>query len=276
MTGFESIVTYWDSETFSGERAELSAEIARAFDAHLDIVAIGYEPDFPPYAFGGAAAAAVTEMFGEAAEQAERLADAAKARIEQSGVKGGAQPLVSPYSSLGISFGEIARYADLIVLSPPGAGSYEEAAVNLLEGVLFDGDAPALICPLGTTSVPGSRVVIGWNDSREALRAVRRAMPFLRRAEAVEIAVIDPGGRSQTPGEGLALMLSRHGVRAEIALLPSAAHSVSEALCQHALDRAADLLVMGAYSHSRVREYLLGGVTRDVLREVPVPVLLAH
>jgi len=273
---YKTILTYWDSEPSAEQRTALAAALTRRYDGHLSVLSFGFEPDIPPYAFGGVTAAAMSEFYGEAQAEATRLAEAATAAVGRHGVNGESRAVVCTHSGLAQTLGEIARYADLVVLSAPSASASEHAMFALLEGTLFDGDAPALVCPAGTSEITPRKVVIGWNHSREALRAVRRAMPFLLDADRVEILVIDPSDATQTPGEGLALMLARHGVKAEITLLPSHALTVSKALCQHVQDIGADLLVAGAYSHSRFREYLLGGVTRDVLAAVPVPVLLAH
>jgi len=229
---YRTILTYWDSETASEARVEMAGEIARRFGGHLSVVSFGYEPDIPPYAFGGTSAAAMADFYGQAKAEAEGLAQKAQEVIEKAGVPGGAEPVVSTYSGLSYTFGEHAKFADLVVLTQPYESTFEQAAVNLLEGALFDGDAATLVLPAQDAPEPGSRVVIGWNGSREALRAVRRSLPFLAAAESVEIAIIEPDSSDETPGEDLALMLSRHGIKAEIRLLPKAAQSVSEALRQ--------------------------------------------
>ena len=118
--------------------------------------------------------------------------------------------------------------------------------------------------------------MIGWNGDREALRAVRRALPFLRGAAKVEIAIIEPTGSDGDPGADLAVFLARHGVGSEITTHPLGGRSVSEVLRQRVTDSDADLLGMGAYGHSRVREYVIGGATLDVLRSATVPVLMVH
>jgi nucleotide-binding universal stress UspA family protein len=140
--------------------------------------------------------------------------------------------------------------------------------------------APVLIIPSsGMASAEPKRIVLAWNQSREALVAARRSMPFLRRAETVQIVVIDPpthGPERSDPGGLLCQLLVRHGVRAEVSVLARTLPRVSEVLARHLLDFDADLLVMGAYGHSRFREAILGGVTRDMLEHAEVPVFLAH
>ena len=147
-----------------------------------------------------------------------------------------------------------------------------------------DGDSAALICPDSyAEKVPdhiGETVVIAWNASRESLRAVRKAAPFLRTAKKIDIALIDPevgvDRDGEEPGADIALMLARHGLEVSVSRLPRAGERISEALCSHVHDLGADLLVTGGYGHSRFREYVLGGVTREILQNVPTAVLMAH
>ena len=273
---YKTILTYWDSETFSEARVESAAAFAERLDAHLDVVAFGYEPDIPPYAFGGTSAAAMADFYGQAKAEAEGLAQKASAVIERMGARGEAEPVVSTYSGLPMAMGSRARFADLVIASQPYETTFEHAAVNVLEGALFEGEAPTLVLPLKPAAVSPETVVIGWNGSREALRAVKGAMPVLTRAKSVEIAILEPSSEEETPGEDVALMLSRHGVHAEVVLLPRTGDSLSAAMRQHLRERGADLLVMGAYSHSRIRQFVLGGMTRDLLGDVPLPILMAH
>jgi nucleotide-binding universal stress UspA family protein len=125
----------------------------------------------------------------------------------------------------------------------------------------------------------GKRVVIAWNQGREAMAAVRRALPLLRKADLVNIVVVDPpayGPERSDPGGALCQMLVRHGVKAEVSVLARTMPRVSDVLVRHVRDQNADILVMGAYGHSRFREAILGGATRDMLELAQVPVFLAH
>jgi nucleotide-binding universal stress UspA family protein len=140
---------------------------------------------------------------------------------------------------------------------------------------------PVLIVPYaGHFDNVGWRVLIVWNAAREAARAVSDSMPLLTSAELVTVLTIDPHegphGHSEIPGADIALHLARHGVKTEIERMISAGLPVRDALLLRAADLGADLIVMGAYGHSRVRELLLDGATRSVLRSVTVPVLMSH
>ena len=125
----------------------------------------------------------------------------------------------------------------------------------------------------------GKRILVAWNQSDEALHAIRRALPVLKAAEAVEIAVVDPSPYSpegSDPGGKLCQMLTRHGVKAEIAVLAKTLPTVTEVLTRRAAETGADMLVMGAYSKSRLREAIMGGATRHMLERANLPVLMAR
>lgn len=127
-------------------------------------------------------------------------------------------------------------------------------------------------------TAPG-KVVIAWNESAEAMSAVRRALPLLMAADEVNILIIDPqvhSTDSADPGIELSEMLTRHGVKVEISIVAKTLPRVSDMILRHVADQDAELLVMGAYGHSRFREAILGGATRNLLEQAEVPVLMAH
>jgi len=140
---------------------------------------------------------------------------------------------------------------------------------------------PILVVPYaGHFETVGRRVLVGWNATREAARAVNDAMPLLAAAEMVTVLTIDaregPHGHGELPGADISLHMARHGVKAGIERTVSADLSVGDVLLSRAADLGADLLVMGAYGHSRARELLLGGATRALLRSMTIPVLMSH
>lgn len=273
---YKSILTYCDTEPASEVQVSAAIEVTRSFDAHLTIAAVGYEPDIPPNAFASGSGFELAELFERSRAQAAELTGKASEMLTRQALKGDAVPLVSTYGALGMNFGDLARFADLVVLCQPTVATDESAAERFIEGALFSGDAAVLICPRNMPQPVGNKIVIGWNGDRETLRAVRRAMPFLMRASSIEIAVIDPPGGAGSPGADLATLLARHGLDPQVSALPSAGLRVSEVLSQCMSDLDADLLVMGAYGHSRFREYIIGGATRDIILEARVPVLMAH
>jgi nucleotide-binding universal stress UspA family protein len=138
---------------------------------------------------------------------------------------------------------------------------------------------PVLVVPrYGTFERLGERVLIAWNGSREATRAVHDAIPILKRAITVTVLSIDPEVDSppRTPSADITLHLARHGIAAEAASTSSVDFGVGNALLSRAADLGADLIVMGAYGHSRMREMVLSGATRHLLQNMTVPVLMSH
>jgi nucleotide-binding universal stress UspA family protein len=175
-----------------------------------------------------------------------------------------------------------ARYADLIVLGqldPDDA----EAPVNSPrpEDIALSGGRPILVVPyVGSYHAIGQRVLVAWDASREATRAVNDAMPLLAAASAVTVLTVDPvsdrTGHGDIPGADITLHLARHGVSASVEKTVSGGIGIGDLLLSRASDLDADLLVMGAYGHSRVRELMLGGATRTVLKTMTLPVLMSH
>jgi nucleotide-binding universal stress UspA family protein len=254
--------------------------VAQAHDAHLDILAVGTDRTQAAYAFVTAGTVVQQAIFDRAREEAaanEAAARAAAAKLPE-GVRWAAEGVVAQVGALSELVAARARFADLVVLPRPygdGRGPEDEAVV---EAALFDGHAPVVVLPdpLRDIGVRGRRVVVAWNESGEAMAAVRAALPMLRAADLVSVTVVDPPGWGPEPGAALTQMLVRHGVRAEVAVLAKTAPRVSDVLMRHVRDLNADVLVIGAYGHSRLREALLGGATRDLLAEAEVPLFLAR
>ncbi|MGH7063669.1 MAG: universal stress protein, partial [Stellaceae bacterium] len=175
-----------------------------------------------------------------------------------------------------------ARYADLTILGQVDPGNPEMAAFRPHpERITLASGRPILMVPYaGHFETIGRRVLVGWDASREATRAVSDAMPLLEAADQVTVLAIDPeggpSGHGELPGADISLHLARHGVKAAIERTVSADVPVGDVLLSRAADLGADLLVMGAYGHSRARELLLGGATRTVLSSMTLPVLMSH
>ncbi len=180
------------------------------------------------------------------------------------------------------AFAYQARHADLVILGqvdpdhpPPPAGR------QLAEDILMTAGRPVLVIPYaGQFETMGSRVLIGWNNSREAARAVNDALPLLTQAGSVTVLEVFSSGRMPATHEGtgadIIRHLAHHGIKAETARTVMGSISVSDALLGYAADISADLLVIGGYGHSRLRELILGGVTRELLHHMTLPVLMSH
>ncbi|WYK03682.1 universal stress protein [Cereibacter sphaeroides f. sp. denitrificans] len=271
----------------SPERVEpaitVASRLALSGDAHLDVLALGIDgTQVAYYNMGGTAV--VLQMALERAEQeaqAVEKAAAAALSAQPAMLRASVESAVAQMGGLAGLVALRSRFADLVVQSRPygkGRGAESEAVV---EAALFEGQAPVLVIPddPALSERFGHRIVIAWDQSREALTAVRKTMPFLLRADNVDIVIVDPaahGAERSDPGGALCQMLVRHGVRAEVSVLAKTMPRISDVIARHVRDQDADLLVMGAYGHSRFREAILGGATRDMLELAEVPVLMAH
>jgi nucleotide-binding universal stress UspA family protein len=259
-----------------------AAKIATQSDAHLDALALGVDRTQIGYSYVGTGAVMIAAAMERAEEDARVAEKALNAAIAAQGpdLRYAVETSVTQLGALTDLVAARARYADLVVLPLPYGGNRGVEDEALTEATLFEGMAPALIIPeKGMATAEPRNIVVAWNQSREALVAARRSLPFLRRADAVQIVVIDPpayGPERSDPGGLLCQFLVRHGVRAEVVVLAKALPRVSDVLARHIRDANADLLVMGAYGHSRFREAILGGATRDMLEKAEVPVFLAH
>ena len=172
-----------------------------------------------------------------------------------------------------------ARYADLVVIGQSDPANDSGTALDFPERMVLSSGRPVLILPnIGSFPTIGKRVLIAWNASHEATRAVTDAIPLLRLADNVNVMAINPehGVHGSVPGAEIALYLARHGVHIEVKTDHGAGIDVGNEILSRAADFAADLIVMGGYGHSRLKEWVLGGATLTILETMTVPVLMSH
>jgi nucleotide-binding universal stress UspA family protein len=169
---------------------------------------------------------------------------------------------------------------DLMILPQTETSKGSDDDAILLDAALITARVPVLLLPDGMAAKAAAprNVVVAWNDSNEGAAAVRAALPLLKGA-AVSVAIIDPEPHDQAvaePGSGICVMLARHGLKAQVAVMARTLPRIGDVLTRHVMDQSADLLVMGAWGHSRLRESLFGGATREMIDLCPVPILMAH
>jgi nucleotide-binding universal stress UspA family protein len=251
--------------------------LARTFDAHLAAIAFGYD-EVPPAMLAGEVPPAWIEEFRKDAQEA---AQAAVRKFEEAAKRAGisAQASWSPASLAGPAelFGRMARRFDLSVVRQTEPGKSTPASV-IIEAALFETGRPVLVVPyIQKTGVKLDRVLVCWDGSRSAARAAADAMPFLKRAKTVEVTMVTEHGKSdEAAGADIAQHLARHGLVVEVKQIVAPHATAADVLLSHAADASADLLVMGGFGHSRLREFLLGGVTRSILQAMTIPTLLSH
>ena len=281
---FKSVLVVVTNPSQAEAAVTAGARIAMANDGHLDVLALGVDQTQLGYSYIGAGAVLTELSLVRAEVDAKKAESAARIALAEQDptLRWTLETAVAEMGGVGNVVGNAASFVDLVVQTKPyGSGQgYEAEAV--VEAALFDAHAPVLIVPVGAdlshVAAP-RRVLLAWNQGEEALTAAKLALPLLKSAELVDVTVVDPPARGperSDPGGLLCQFLVRHGVKAEVTVLARSRPKVSEVLAQHALDREMDMMVMGAYGHSRLREAVLGGATRAVLEGTTIPVLMAH
>lgn len=267
----------------AGDAAALRAALALAQreQAHLDVYCLGLDQvryDAVPM---GAAPVMSPSGAQEAQAQAEALAKWARTEAGDATCVTTVEPVTVMSLGLEPAIARLLRYSDLIVAAQPyGEGSVPQHA-TIVEAALFGTGAPVLVVPRRDIDYTAAfdRPLIAWNESDECLATVRKSMDVLRAAGRTKIVLVDPPSHSaerSDPGGAVCIMLARQGVKSEVSILARTLPRVSEVVNRHAQEHSNDLIVMGAYGHSRFRQGIFGGATRDMLGAATVPVMMAH
>ena len=258
--------------------ANYAVSLANIFKAHLVGIAFVYDPKISANLMVGIPAELV-----DAQRAANRhLANEATARFEaiakQAGVTTESQVIDVAVGKVGNAFGRLARSFDLSVIRQAVSDDAEE--ISIIEGALFESGRPVIVVPhVHTKDAEFKRVMVGWDGSRTAARAIGDAMPLLECAKMIEIftMVTGPTNNAKSTGiDNIGQHLSRHGLNVEVKRIPAVDMGVSDAILSHAADISADFMIMGGYGHSRLREYMLGGATRGILASMTLPTLMSN
>ncbi len=246
--------------------------------AHVSGVAFAYDPALTPTVLDGMSAGWIDAQRAENLAAAQQAAGRFEEAVRREGVSAEHRVVESSLGSAPNRFGRIARHYDLSVV---GQTSPDLAVPDdlLIEAALFQSGRPAVVVPyIQKDDIKLNHVLICWDHSRHAARAVADAMPFLVRSKKAEIVIVTrhDGKPGDLPGAGIAEHLARHSVNVELKQLIAADMDVANAVLSYAADAGADFIVMGAYGHSRLREFVLGGATYGMLRSMTMPVLMAH
>ncbi|HEY9102207.1 universal stress protein [Chitinimonas sp.] len=276
---YRSILVHVDSSERSKARIALAKQLAEAYEAHLTGVFVAPSANIAlvgPYP-------AAAEVYYEIHAEIERDAEAARKVFEQQTLTlrercEWQQHINQPTDALSLA----ARYHDLLILGQTEPGKPVNGLPgNLTETVVMGSGRPVLAVPYtGEIGALTRHALVAWNGSREATRALTDALPLLKRAERVTVLTINPkigpDGHGELPGADIALYLARHGIKVEVARETAFSQDLGECLLNWIADHGVDLLVMGLYGHSRLRELALGGASRTVLQSMTVPVLMSH
>jgi len=271
------ILALIDGGPLSDATLEAGFLVAEQFDAHLEVLHVRADPaTMTSIVGGGISGTAIVEPAMQAMQRVvEGRAQRARAAFDRIAAKAGA--IATWRQETGnepVVLAGAARLSDLTVIGRPDATSDDQLPASL-DSALFDTGRPVLVAPPIPLSTIGRRIAIAWNGSPKASRAVAAALPFLEKAETISVLTV-PAGKRGSSGDALAAYLDLHGVKATVESVDPQGKSIGKAMLEHAQSRGVDLLVMGAWGHSRIREMILGGVTREVLAHATLPVLMAH
>jgi nucleotide-binding universal stress UspA family protein len=278
---YQDLLVHLDDSAGCARRVDAAVRLAAAHGAHLtgfypivEIPLLNYIRERIPRDIQA-------RMAAEAKAQAEAALKSFREAAERGGIAYETRTDQALDTSLASVLGMHARYADLVVLGQVDPDQPPYVGHHLPEEVVLSAGRPALIVPYDwALETLGDRVLIAWDASRAAARAVSDAMPILEQAASVLVVSINPNstplGHGELPGADIAVHLARHKVEVEVQTVEMDRMDVGDALLSFASDHGRDLLVMGAYAHSRLRELVLGGATRTVLERMTLPVLMAH
>jgi nucleotide-binding universal stress UspA family protein len=258
--------------------AEYAVSVAKTFEAHISGIAFAYEPVIPGSIFGGVAAELVQSQRAASEKAASTAISNLEAAARRLGLSAESHLVHANHVDAAEAFGRLARRFDLSVVGQPEPGKLPGRDL-IIEASLFASGRPLLLVPYIQREALGlDRVMVCWDGSRNAARAVGDATPFLERAKAVEVVVVtgDPGKSDEIPGADIAHHLARHGRKVELNRIVVRDLDVTSTLLSHAADAGSDFMIMGGYGHSRLREFILGGVTRGILQTMTVPILMSH
>lgn len=272
---YKDILVHVDASKSCRNRIDLAVSLAGQQGAHLTGLFVATEPQVPEFVqtlMGQQVQEAQARFQKEAQELARKLWEETTGKsglsVEWRVVEG------DPVDQLALS----GRYADLVVI---GQCDNDPGAIDIADELVFVLGRPLLVVPYtGNFKSMGQRAMVAWNASRESTRAVADALPILSAAKHVFVLAVNPkggdSGHGAVPGADIAMHLARHGVKAEAQQVVAEDVDVGNMLLSRAADEDIDLIVMGCYGRSKLREMVLGGASRHILKHMTVPVLMSH
>jgi nucleotide-binding universal stress UspA family protein len=258
--------------------ADLAVSVASTFKAHLAGISFAYEAVIPGTIFGGVAAELIQAQRAESQKAARTAVSNFGEAARGAGLSAESHLLEASIAAAADTFGRLARRYDISVVAQAEPAKLPDRDL-IIEAALFESGRPVLVVPyIQRDGLELDRVMVCWDGSRAAARAVGDAMPFLERAKAVEVVVVagEAGKSDEVPGADIAHHLARHALKVELRRIVAGDLDVANTILSHASDAGTDFIVMGGYGHSRLRELVLGGVTRRILQSMTVPALMSH
>jgi nucleotide-binding universal stress UspA family protein len=275
---FKDIAAIVTSQAGNEHVLAFAAQLARQNAGRFSAVVVNWQPTVVPVD-GWVMSGMYAELVQEAHKQLREEAAKVERRVEKEDEAGPVQSYLIDIGAAGPAIGLRARHADVAVVARP-TKTNPDSAQAILEGALFHAGRPVMIVPPEWRGGKiGRNVLVAWKPTREAARALAEADDFLARADKVSIVTVDatPGqGYGQQPGADIAAHLARRDIKPELFNLDSTGRTDTKAILDHATALGADLIVMGGYGHSRLNEFIFGGVTREILKTATLPILMSH
>jgi nucleotide-binding universal stress UspA family protein len=259
---------------------EMAVELCAPDGIHLSVLVMSFAAPPPIGEYAAMVSDAWMEERQQDAARLEARRAAVSAFLQKMEISGDVTVEYPEAAFADEAIGRRARYADVTIIGPEVIAD-KALKTKVVEGALFSSGRPLLIVPRGSKAdLRPKSIVVGWDGRIECARAVREALEILKTADDVRLVLVDPAegetAHGEEPGADAAAYLARHGVAVTVDRLPLAGHSVAEVLSRRAVDCGAGMLVMGGYGHSRIRERIFGGVTRAMVEDPKLPVLMAR
>ena len=257
--------------------ADYAISVAATFGARIAGIAFLYEPVIPDGTLGGVPVELIELQREENSKAAKGAVSRFEAAAKQAGVAAETRILDATFGGAATLFARIARRFDLAVVGQ-AQREYGVSEELMIEGALFESGRPVIVVPyIQKRGLTLERVLACWDGGRTSARAIGDAMPILERARSVDIVIVaEERKNDEITGANMSEHLTRHGIAVNVKRIAKGNLTIEDAILSYAADSGADFMVMGGYGHSRLREFILGGVTRGILATMTVPVFMSH
>ncbi len=278
---YKSILTIWDGKDSSIPSIRKAIQLTIEAKGHLHIICPAYITIIQgqSYPYLDFPVELKEEERERAQEKATELLEQAEKFAREEEIFYSVEMAVINRDQLSSLMAHTAKFCDLTVLPRPFGPERTETDEKITEGTLLASECPVLIIPDDDNGHREEKIVIAWDGSEHVLRAVRGALPLLRKAKQVDVVIVANSRRAELEAEAssnIAIFLARHRIKVEVNILPNTAAKVADIIRSHANDLGANLIVMGGYGRSPMREFLFGGPTRNMLQDCRVPIFMAH
>lgn len=278
----KDILLHLDPATDMEADIAAAVQVAEANDAHLAaLYTAASMPAWPAYTYAGLPGDVLDTIETHEAKAAEDIRATYEKIVARSSLSTDFRQARVYSAEVAETVARHARHADMLIMGQSKPDSPRAGGSEVVEETVLAAGRPVLVLPyVGDRSSMGTNVIVGWDGSREAARALNDALPFMKNAKTVHVMVVNPDANaenfSELPGADISLHLARHGLKVELISEKASGIDPANLILSRAADIGADMLVMGAFGHSRIRESLFGGVSRSILRQMTLPVLMSH